>query len=91
MEQNICNTCVYYLRHYTFNQKKIFRVNCGHCTCGRIRRKRPYTNACENYLQADPQENGFASKEYLSKTLLEYMMQLELLPEINDATEKKLR
>ncbi len=89
MEQNICSTCVYYRQHYTFDQRKIFQVHCGHCTCKKVKRKRPDTKACNDYVQADPQESVFATKEYLSKALLEYMMQLELLPKIYDAKEER--
>ena len=88
MEQNICNTCVYYRRHYSFDDQKIFQVNCGHCAGKKIRRKRPDAKACEDYVQIGRQESAFVSKEYLSKKLLEYMMELELLPEIYNSTEK---
>lgn len=95
MRQKTCNTCLYYLQHYALDQRKIFRVYCGHCTYQRPKRKRPDTKACENYTLAEPDENAFASKEYLSKALLEYMFNLDILPEIYDAegtkrsTEKK--
>ncbi len=90
MDQNTCNTCAYYRRHYTFDQRKIFRVYCGHCSFQRPKRKRPDTKACENYAFAEPDENAFASKEYLSKALLEYMFNLDILPEIYDAQGAKL-
>jgi len=31
MTERHCAECCYYLRHYTFDKKKIFRVYCGHC------------------------------------------------------------
>ena len=58
MEHETCNTCAHYRQHYAFNQRKIFRVYCGHCTYRKTKTKR------------------------LSKKLLEYMLKLELLPEI---------
>lgn len=79
-----CKTCQYYLQHYTMDTRKIFRVYCGHCTLGRVRRKTPDTKACENYVPGPAQEDAFASKEYLSKELLQYMLNLELLPNIED-------
>ena len=88
MEQNFCKTCVYYRQHYSFDQRKIFQVNCGHCTCKRLKRKRPDAKVCDDYVQKDPEESPFVSKEYLSKALLEYMLGLELLPEIYDAAER---
>ena len=90
MEENVCNTCVHYRRHYTFDQRKIFQVNCGHCTCKRLKRKRPYAKACDDYVQKDPQERNFVTKEYLSKTLLDYVLGLELLPEIYDGEKDSL-
>lgn len=87
MNQNTCNTCVYYRQHYVFNQCKIFRVYCGHCTYLNAKTKRPDSKICKNYMQADPDAMPFATKEYLSKALLEYVLNLELLPTIHDAEE----
>lgn len=84
MNQNTCNTCTHYRQHYTFDQRKIFRVYCGHCTYQKVKTKRPDSKACENYMHSDPSEKTFVTKEYLSKALLEYMLELELLPEIQD-------
>lgn len=82
MDEMTCKTCVHYRQHYILDQRKIFRVYCGHCTYGKARRKKPDAKACENYSKADPDVNAFVSKEYLSKTLLEYVTRLELLPKI---------
>lgn len=87
MDKNTCGNCVHYLQHYTLNKEKIFRVCCGHCTYLRAKRKRPYAKACENYSKAESNEQAFVSKEYLSKVLLEYVLNLELLPKINNAED----
>ena len=84
MDEKECKSCEYYRQHYTFDQRKIFRVYCGHCTFDRPRRKKPDTPACNNYLPSPPQKDAFVSKEYLSKELLNYVLSLELLPEIED-------
>ena len=84
MNQNTCNTCVHYRQHYALDQGKIFRVYCGHCTYQKVKTKRPDSKACENYMPSDPDEKAFVTREYLSKVLLEYMLKLELLPEIHD-------
>lgn len=84
MKENQCQNCQYYLRHYTFAERRIFRVYCGHCTLYRPKTKQPDAAACENFVPGPPQEDAFASKEYLSKELIQYMMQLELLPEIQE-------
>lgn len=82
MEENFCKSCEYYHQHYVLDNKKIFRVYCGHCTYPKIRTRRPDSKACDHYLYKDPDESAFVSKEYLSKALLAYMLKLELLPEI---------
>ena len=87
MEKKYCKDCGYFYQHYALDDRKIFRVFCGHCTLSTARRKQPHTIACDGFVPALPDENAFATKEYLSKTLLEYMMKLELLPEIEKQTE----
>ena len=42
---------------------------------------------CEHFFLADPDEQAFATKEYLSKELLQYLLNLELLPTIENAPE----
>ena len=87
MDNNFCKTCAHYRQHYTFDRRKIFRVYCGHCTYRKVKTKRPDTKACEHYLLSETAEKAFATKEYLSKALLEYMLKLELLPEIYEIEE----
>ena len=82
-----CKDCAHYRQHYTFDQRKIFRVYCGHCTYQKAKTKRPDAKVCEHYLQSELAEKAFATKEYLSKALLEYMLKLELLPEIYEIKE----
>ena len=86
MEQTTCSTCFYYRQHYSFDERRIFRVYCGHCVHKRVVHKLPSAKACQDYVYADPAEDAFVSKEYLSKALLTYMEKLDLLPEIYDAT-----
>ena len=84
MTEQKCKDCQYYLQHYTLDTRKIFRVYCGHCTFKHPRRKRPDTKACEHFKPGAVQEEAFVSKEYLSKELLQYVLELELLPKIED-------
>lgn len=84
MAHTVCGGCAYYRRHYTLDERKIFRVYCGHCTFQKVKKKLPDTKACENYVAADPAEAAFVSKEYISKALLDYVLGLELLPEIQN-------
>ena len=82
MHENSCIQCQHFRQHYTFDNRKIFRVYCGHCTYKSAKHKKPDATACGNYTPRPPQEEVFVTKEYLTKELLQYMLTLELLPEI---------
>ena len=88
MNDSICKDCQYFMQHYTFNSRKIFCVYCGHCTTGTARRRRPDAKACEKFVLRASQEDAFVSKEYLSKELLQYVLSLELIPEIEDSADR---
>lgn len=79
-----CKDCRYFIQHYSLDARKLFRVYCGHCTIASSKRKRPDTRACEHFVQGASDAEAFATKEYLSKELLRYVLNLELLPEIED-------
>ena len=89
MHSKICCNCTHYNQHYAINSRQIFRIHCGHCTFEKPRHKKPFTKACENYAEGQPDEAAFATKEYLSKELLQYLLNLELLPEIKDAAQPR--
>ena len=82
MSEQTCKNCAYYIQHYALNDRRIFRVYCGHCAFHNPKHKRPDAKICENFVEAPSREDNFVSKEYLSKQLLQYMMELELLPKI---------
>ena len=84
MGEQHCSNCRYFLQHYTLIGNKITRIYCGHCTLNRAKQKRPDASACKDFVEGVSQEAAFASKEYLSKKLLQYVLNLELLPEIQD-------
>ncbi len=89
MENNYCKDCEHFHQHYGLDKQKLFRVFCGHCTAtNRIRKRQPDALACKFFVPAPPREDAFATKEYLSKALVEYMLHLELLPHIPDAQNK---
>ena len=77
-----CRGCLHYRQHYTLDKRKFFRVCCGHCTKGKVKQKRPDAKACGNYIAAPTQEEAFVTKEYLSKELLKYILDMDLLPKI---------
>ena len=86
MAKDICGSCEHFRQHYTLDKRKIFRVYCGHCVKYPSKRRKPDAVACESFIEVQPDENAFATKEYLSKELLQYVLNLELLPPIEDAT-----
>jgi len=85
MNDQTCAGCSHFLQHYTLGSRKIFRVHCGHCTFCKTKHKQPNAQACAHFSPAPPQEDAFASKEYLTKELLQYVRSLELLPQIEDS------
>ncbi len=84
MENKKCNSCEYYRQHYILDHRKLFRIFCGHCILFPTKRKRPDSAACDQFIPAPPDECAFVTKEYLSKALLQYVLNLEMLPEIED-------
>ena len=89
MEEKYCKDCAHFHQHYGLDEKKLFRVFCGHCTANsRVRKRQPDAPACDLFAAASPSKDAFVTKEYLSRTLVEYMMRLELLPPILDAQDK---
>ena len=85
MENQFCQGCMHYRQHYSLDKRKIFRIHCGHCVLDVKKRIKPDHKACDAFQEAPPDEEAFASKEYLSKELLRYVLTLDLLPEIEDA------
>lgn len=85
MEKLLCKNCAHFHQHYALDERKIFRIFCGHCTLTHPKRKKPDAPACDSFTPGLPDEDAFATKEYLSKELLQYLMHLDLLPKIEDA------
>ena len=82
LETKSCKNCGHFHQHYALDERKLHWVDCGHCGMDCIKRKKPDGKICKDFIPAEPDEAAFVSKEYLSKELLQYMMQLELLPKI---------
>lgn len=85
MKDAVCKNCVYFRQHYVISDDRLFRVFCGHCVKEKVRSKKPDAKACDHFLAGAPEEEAFATKQYLSKRLLEYILSMDLLPEIGDA------
>jgi len=87
MEKLLCKNCAHFYQHYALDKRKIFRIYCGHCALKYPKSKKPDAPACDSFMPGLPDESAFATKEYLSKELLQYLLSLELLPSLEDATE----
>ena len=84
MDNQTCQNCRYFYQHYGLDNKGFFRLHCGHCAHPHLRNRKPYQKACAEFAQGESKENAFVSKTYLSKAILEWITQLELLPEIRE-------
>ena len=86
--KRMCKDCEHYQQHYAFDRQELFRVCCGRCL---LQRKKRFPDAavCENFLLTPSVECRFVTKEYLTKELLQYLLQLELLPQMKDETKKE--
>ena len=87
MEQATCSGCEHFLQHYALTDRKLLRVYCGHCTAGRAKHVKPDKKSCAQFHPGTPDVQAFASREYLSRELLQYVLNLPLLPEIENAPE----
>ena len=84
MENQTCKNCKYFRQHYGLGDKGFFRLHCGHCAHPHLRNRKPEQKACAEFIPGESKEKKFVSKQYLSKSLLDWVRQLELLPEIRE-------
>ena len=90
MEDRYCKECSHFYQHYGMGEGRVFRLYCGHCVrLTRSRHRKPDSCACENFEIASPTEDTFVDREYLSKALLNKVLDMKLLPDIEDALHKK--
>ncbi len=86
MSEIYCKSCQHFIQHYALCNGRLIQVYCGHCTYASPKTKRPDRKACEHFAQGIKDTEHFVNREYLSKALLEKVMQMELLPEIEELT-----
>ena len=84
MDENKCKSCMYFRQHYTLCGNRLTQVYCGHCTFKTPKTKHPDHQACEHFEQGEADTARFVSKEYLSRKLLEHVLNMELLPPIGE-------
>ena len=85
MGEYFCSHCRHYIQHYAFLDNRLTRIYCGHCAFSAVKRKRPDAACCGHFELGNRGTERFASKEYLTKALLDRILNLDFLPEIADA------
>ena len=88
MEEKFCKDCKHFCQHYRLDETGFVRVFCGHCMMMRCKSKKSYQKICDNFEQGENSEERFVKKEYLTKTLLAWVLKMDLLPEIREEAEK---
>ena len=78
LNDKTCNDCQHYLQHYILIDGKIRPVYCGHCLMHSKRRIRPDCKSCEAFALGVPISEQLVNKQYLTKTLLQHLLSLEL-------------
>jgi len=84
MAEKTCVNCHYFKQHYSLDNESLFRVYCGHCIFTKPKHRRPDSKACDHYTLSAGNTHAFVNKKYLSKKLFEHILNMNLLPEIND-------
>ena len=83
MEEKTCAMCAHYFQHYTLTERGLVGVCCGHCGVSVQRKPTPDRKSCDDFLPGGKDRKElFASKQYLTKKLLQHVLDMELLPEI---------
>ena len=82
METKQCKRCHHYIQHYGLKEGRLFPVYCGHCVQGKPKRRLPDAESCQQFIPGEADTEAFVTRNYLSKKLLQYILDMELLPEI---------
>ena len=85
-----CKDCQYFCQHYGYFNGEFKYVFCGHCKLQRVRHRKPDYKACENFVPKAQEAEEMVNKKYLSKKLLDYVLSLELIPEIREAEKEEI-
>lgn len=87
MDTPTCKTCTHFRQHFVLTDVRGAAVMCGHCVFPRLKHTRPDKEACPHYEEQD-KEKPFPCRQetyrYLTTTVLEKILELELPPEIEE-------
>ena len=45
--EEVCANCIHFHQHYIKEDRAMLAINCGHCTCLRIKHSKPYSTCKE--------------------------------------------
>ena len=88
MQEHTCINCQYFLRHYIIKNEKVIPIYCGHCTHLKQKNKKPYSKACDLFVEDQKGLDRFVTKEYLTKELLQYFLQMQLFPNLEELNKQ---
>lgn len=87
MEDKICKNCARFYQHYILCKDCCKAINCGHCTYGTPKTRKPDKAACEHFEFKD-HSAGLPNRqeviEFLTTDFLKKMMEKPLPPEIKE-------
>ena len=75
---NTCKYCTHFVQHYGIFDGKLRPIFCGHCLLERKKNRKPYTPICDQFEQGTLIDDKMVTKEYLTKKLLQHILDMEL-------------
>lgn len=85
MDSPACKNCTRFHQHYILDKQSCTAVNRGHCCYLRLKHRKPDTPACAHYIRREMSAelpDRPAVIYYLTTKVLEYILSLELPPEV---------
>lgn len=76
--KNKCGDCANYVQHFAIQEGKVKKIWCGHCTKSNKKKLDQDSKACDDFVPGQSVDNKLVNKEYLTETLLNKVLSLEL-------------
>ena len=84
MVSQICRNCEHFHQHYVIDDQRYMAVPCGHCASPKLKNRKPTQAACAYFSQRSappPHPDRNEVMHFLTKQMLEYILELPLPPE----------
>ena len=82
--ENTCKQCTHYVQHYGIFDGKLRPIFCGHCLLNHKKNRKPYKPICDQFEQATAVDDEMVTKEYLTKKLLQHILDMELWKSVEE-------